>query len=242
MTLRIGMWSGPRNISTAMMRAWENRQDCTVWDEPLYGHYLHMSGIDHPGKAEIIADQGSDWRPIVEACITSAPEDAPVFYQKQMTHHLLDAMDWDWLGQLHNIFLIRNPEEVLASYRRVRATATLDDLGIVQQARIYDHVVGMQGEPMVLDAKDVLMNPEGALRTVCAALGINFDPNMLSWPAGKRASDGIWGPYWYDNVWQSTGFEGYRPRNVTTPPEYREIMDVCMAHYERLRGLRLDAS
>ena len=242
MTLRVAMWSGPRNISTAMMRAWENRADTTVWDEPLYGPYLHASGIDHPGKEDIIAAQGRDWRPVVEACINSTPDDSAVFYQKQMTHHLLDGMDWNWLAQLHNIFLIRDPEEVLASYRRTRPDATLEDLGIVQQVRIYDHVVAMHGEPMVLESKDVLLDPEGALRAVCAALGINFDNNMLAWPDGKRASDGVWGPYWYDAVWQSTGFAPYRRREVQTPPEYRDIMDTCMAHYERLHQLRLDPS
>jgi hypothetical protein len=238
---RIAMWSGPRNISTAMMRAWENRPDTCVWDEPLYGPYLHSTGIAHPGSEAIIADQGRDWRPLVERCVSDAPDGAAVFYQKQMTHHLLPSMDWDWLAALDNCFLIRSPEEVLASYRRTRPDATEDDLGIIRQAEIFDHVTRLQSPPLVIDAKDFLLDPRGMLELVCTVFGLEFDECMLSWPPGKRSSDGVWGPHWYDSVWASTGFERYRPRNVVTPPAYNSLLDTCMPHYERLHALRVRA-
>lgn len=236
---RIAMWSGPRNISTAMMRAWENRADTFVWDEPLYGPYLHTTGIQHPGQADIIAAQGPDWQPIVARCIDDAPDGSAVFYQKQMTHHLLPSMDWDWVAKLQNCLLIRSPEEVLASYRRTRPDATQEDLGIIRQAEIFNHVAALQGPPLVIDAKDVLLNPRAILTTICQSFEIEFDDAMLSWPAGKRESDGVWGPYWYDSVWTSTGFQAYSPRNVTTPPEYAALIDECMPHYERLYAERV---
>ncbi|MEM7404202.1 MAG: HAD family hydrolase [Pseudomonadota bacterium] len=238
--VRIAMWSGPRNISTAMMRAFENRQDCAVWDEPLYGPYLHLTGIPHPGADDIIADQGREWQPVADACVHHAPSGANVFYQKHMTHHLLPTMDWDWLRKLRNCFLIRDPEEVLASYRRTRPDVTEEDLGIVRQAEIYDYVCGFQSSaPPIVDAKDFLQAPEAYLRALCAHFDIEFTDRMLSWPAGRRDSDGVWGPYWYDAVWASTGFEAYRPRDVTTPPEYEALVARSIAHYDRLRARRL---
>ena len=183
--VRIAMWSGPRNISTAMMRAWGNRSDCTVWDEPLYGHYLFKTGIPHPGAKEIIAAQGSDWQSIVERCAGNPPGEKQVFYQKHMTLHLLPEIDRQWLSHLTNCFLIREPEAVIASYAAVREDVTLDDIGFVQQAELFDYVTRISGEiPLVIDSKEFLLDPESMLRGICNRLGLDFETSMLNWVTG----------------------------------------------------------
>jgi hypothetical protein len=190
--LRIAMWSGPRNISTAMMRAWENRDDCVVWDEPLYGYYLDASGVPHPGAAEIIADQGTDANAIIARCIGDVPGGKNIFYQKHMTLHLLPQLDRAWLASLVNCFLIREPEAVIASYAAVRSDATLDDIGFTQQAELFDYVRHLSGEtPLVIDSREFLLDPRAMLEVICARLDIEFIPTMLSWRKGARDSDGV---------------------------------------------------
>ena len=213
--VRIAMWSGPRNISTAMMRAWENRQDTVVWDEPLYGYYLKVSGSPHPGRDEVIADQGSDWQANVKRCIGPVPKAKKYFFQKHMTLHLLPSMERAWLKNLTNCFLIRQPDEVVASYAVRRPDLKLDDIGFWQQAELFDDLLKLTGEiAPVLDARDVLEHPETMLRKLCKKLNLEFDPAMLVWPAGPRQSDGVWGKYWYDSVWKSTGFAPYRKKQL----------------------------
>lgn len=239
---RIAMWSGPRNISTAMMRSWENRADTAVWDEPLYGVYLHATGSPHPGAAAVIAAQGSDWREVVARITGPVPDGKPVFYQKHMTHHLLPFIDRAWLGAVTNCFLIRDPREVLLSYRKRRETATLEDLGLPQQVEIFDWVVARNGAvPPVLDARDVLEDPERMLRLLCERLELAFTPRMLTWPAGPRASDGVWAPHWYDAVIRSTGFAPYRPRTAAVPAELEPVVAAGLPLYERLHAQRLGA-
>ncbi len=238
-TVNIAMWSGPRNISTAMMRAFENRADCVVSDEPLYGPYLHATGKAHPGAAEIIEVQGSDWRRIVERLV-APPATATVWYQKHMTHHLLDHMPLDWTASLANCFLLRDPAEVLASYRQRRGEFSAEDLGFPQQLRLFEAVCQRDGEvPAVLDSADVLRDPRGMLGRLCRHLGIDFDEAMLHWPAGPRDSDGVWGRYWYDAVWASTGFAPYRAREVDLADDARRIVDQCRPAYEALYRHRL---
>ncbi len=238
----IAMWSGPRNISTAMMRAWENRPDTTVWDEPLYASYLAHTGIDHPGRDAIIAAGEPDWRAVVARCLTPPDDGHAIFFQKHMTHHLLDEMDHDWLARVTNCFLIRDPREVIASYVRVRENPTLADVGVEQQARIVDHVQRVSGRlPIIVDSRDVLEAPRAMLEALCRALGVAFDPRMLSWPAGPRDSDGVWAPYWYHAVNESTGFAPYRPRNPELPAALEPIAARCTAHYQRLYAARLRA-
>lgn len=240
MSLRIAMWSGPRNISTAMMRAWENRGDCAVSDEPLYAAYLAMTGLDHPGRDAVIAAGETDWRRVVDALLGPAPNDAPIWYQKHMSHHLLPAMTVDWVLGLRNVFLIRDPTEVVASYLRSRATVTPDDIGLPQQGRLFDLLRERLGEtPPVIDAGDFLRAPEAHLRALCARLDIAFTPRMLAWPAGPRDSDGVWAPYWYDAVWKSTGFEPWRAREDRLAGEALAVADACRPVYERLRGFRI---
>ena len=238
--LRLAMWSGPRNISTALMRAWENREDCVVWDEPLYGYYLDATGIPHPGAAEVIADQGTDAKAIIAACIGEVPGGKPIFYQKHMTLHLLPELDRGWLESLANCFLIREPEAVVASYAAVRGELTLDDIGFVQQAELFDQVCAMSGTtPLVIDSREFLLDPETMLRLICQRLEVEFTPRMLSWPAGKRESDGVWGRYWYDSVWKSTGFAPWRERQYSLDDAAREIAARAQPYYDKLYRQRL---
>ena len=238
--LRIAMWSGPRNISTAMMRAWENRGDCAVWDEPLYGYYLDATGIPHPGAAEVIADQGIDAAAIIARCSGDTPEGKPIFYQKHMTLHLLPQLDRDWLAALVNCFLIREPEAVIASYAAVRGDVTLADIGFVQQAELFDQVRRMTGEiPIVIDSREFLLAPESMLRAICARLDIEFVSQMLSWPRGARASDGVWAKYWYDSVWNSTGFAPYQEKSYDLCARDQQIASKARPYYEDLYRYRL---
>lgn len=241
--LRIAMWSGPRNISTAMMRAWENREDCAVSDEPLYAAYLATTGIDHPGRDEVIAAGETDWRRVADALLGPVPGGKAIWYQKHMNHHLLADMDTDWVLALRNVLLIRDPSEVVASYIKSRATVTPDDIGLPQQGRLFDLLCDALGEaPIVIDAGDFLRAPEAHLRALCGRLGIAFTPRMLSWPAGPRDSDGVWAPYWYDAVWRSTGFEPWRPREDTLTGDALAAAEICRPIYERLREYRMMVS
>jgi hypothetical protein len=245
--LRVAMWSGPRNISTAMMRAWGNRADTMVVDEPLYAFYLARTGKKHPGAAEVIANGETDWRNVVAGLTTAVPPSRHkgrshigIFYQKQMTHHLLPEVGRDWLLGLTNCFLIRDPAEVIVSYLKKNEDPALEDLGFVQQAEIFAWVRERSATiPPVIDARDVLQDPERMLRLLCRAIGIEFDPAMLSWPPGLRETDGVWAKHWYGEVAKSTGFESYRPRRAEVPKRLREIEARCREFYERLHEERL---
>jgi hypothetical protein len=237
--LRIAMWSGPRNISTALMRAFENRTDTAVTDEPLYGHYLLNSGADHPGREEVIRAQETDWRKVTATLTGPVPEGKPIWYQKHMAHHLLPEVGRAWLDSLTSCFLIRDPRAVLASYVRTRARPTLEDLGLPQQVELFEQLQARTGRiPPVVDAADVLTDPGRMLGLLCQALGIPFSLRMLSWPAGRRPTDGVWAPHWYASVWRSTGFRPYRPP-APLPAEIRPLADACQPLYRRLHTHRL---
>jgi hypothetical protein len=231
--VRLAVWSGPRNISTALMRSWENRPDCRVVDEPLYAYYLAETGLDHPGREEVVAAGSTSW-PAVVADLT-APVDG-IYYQKHMTHHLIPQLPRDWIGALTNILLIRDPAEVVASYVRSRANVAAEDIGLVQQGELYDQ---LGGAAPVIDAADFLRDPEGYLRWLCAYLEVDFTPAMLRWPAGPRASDGVWAPYWYGAVRASTGFEPYRPRAVELRGAALEAAELSRPDYQRLHAVRV---
>ena len=238
--LRVAMWSGPRNISTAMMRAWENRPDTFVCDEPLYAHYLHHTGLPHPVADEIIASLETDWRKVVQGLTSDVPGGKRIFYQKQMTHHFLAHLDRAWLGRLTNCFLIRDPGEVITSYLRILPEPTLEDLGLPQQTEIFRWVRDHTGAvPPVLDAKDVLEDPESMLRSLCDAIGVDFTPRMLAWPPGPRSTDGIWTEHWYHNVKRSTGFAPYRPKGAPVPNRFRALHEACLEYYRELYEYRL---
>lgn len=238
--MRIAMWSGPRNISTAMMRAFENRPDIVVTDEPLYGHFLRTTGLDHPARDEVIAAQPGDWPEVVAALTGPVPEGKAIWYQKHMTHHLLPQIGREWLAEVSNCFLIRDPRLVLASYVKTRAAPTLEDLGLPQQVEIFERVRAQDGRvPPVLDAGDVLADPRRMLGLLCEAVGIPFSERMLAWPAGRRASDGVWAPYWYASVWRSTGFRPARPPAKPLADELRSIADGAAPFYRLLHAHRL---
>jgi hypothetical protein len=238
--LRIAMWSGPRNISTAMMRAWENRGDCAVSDEPLYAAYLAATGLDHPAREEVIAAGETDPAKVVASLLGPVPAGKPLWYQKHMSHHLLPGMAHDWIHALHNVLLIRDPVEVVASYVKSRATVTPDDIGLPQQAELFDELAERAGAaPLVIDAADFLRAPEAHLRALCAHLGIEFSERMLHWPAGPRDSDGVWAPHWYEAVWASTGFEPWHAREVRLGGEPARVAEACRPAYEKLFAHRL---
>ncbi len=242
MTVRVGMWSGPRNISTAMMRAWENRPDTVVVDEPFYAAYLARttgSRGDHPGREDVLAAQPTDPSEVVAGLAAPLPDGFAVQYVKHMTHHLLPEDDLSWARSLRNVLLIRTPDEVVASYLRSREVCEPEDIGILQQGRLLDEL-GPSGELVpVIDAADFLRDPESYLRWLCDWLGIGFTDRMLAWPSGPRDSDGVWAPHWYDAVWASTGFEPYRPRDVHLDAAGEAVATACRPAYERLHDARL---
>ena len=240
MTLRIAMWSGPRNISTALMRSWGNRGDTAVCDEPLYAHYLKVTGRDHPGAADIIASCEADWRKVAASLTEDAPEEKVVYYQKQMAHHLLPNIDRGWLGSLTNCFLIREPQEMLTSLMKIVPDLGVEDTGLPQQVEIFEWVEQRTGAiPPVLDSRDVLENPKRLLGLLCDALGVEFTDAMLSWPPGPRATDGVWAPHWYSEVEGSTGFRAYTPKNEAVPDHLREVHEECVGYYQKLYRHRL---
>jgi hypothetical protein len=240
--IRIAMWSGPRNISTAMMRAFENRPDCLVVDEPFYAAYLAATGLNHPMREEVLAAQPQDWRAAVEGL--EAVDGAPVVYEKHMTHHMLPLFGTEWMARRRNAFLIRDPAEVLASYMEKRGEVTLDDIGVVRQRELFDLVADRLGRaPPVVRGADVLDDPRGVLTRLCAALEIPFREEMLSWPAGRRDSDGVWAPAWYDAVERSTGFsEPEREAYPPLPADLQRLADQARPHYEALAAYRLSSA
>ncbi len=237
--LRIAMWSGPRNISTAMMRAWENRGDCAVSDEPLYAAFLNDTQLDHPGFDEVIAAGEPDYKKVTASLLGEAPEKKDIWYQKHMTHHLLPNYQRDWIPQLTNILLIRNPVEVVASYVKSRATVTPEDIGIPQQRKLYEEIIHATGTAVpIIDATDFLRAPEKYLKALCEYLQIEFTDRMLHWPAGRRASDGVWAPYWYAAVEASTGFEAWHARENTLSGDAADVAESCRADYVFLHEKR----
>jgi len=239
--VRIAMWSGPRNISTAMMRSWGNRPDTFVCDEPFYAHYLHATGRDHPGADEVVANGETDWRKVVALLTGDVPHGQRIFYQKQMTHHLLPEIDRTWLGSVTNCFLIRDPRDVIVSYTKKNNEPDLEDIGFVQQTEIFDWVREDTGAvPAVIDARDVLENPRRTLELLCNAVGVEFSEAMLSWPPGLRETDGIWAKHWYGEVATSTTFRRPAARDPGPVPErLRDIHDRCRECYDRLHEHRL---
>ena len=238
--VRIAMWSGPRSISTALMRAWDARADTIVVDEPFYAFYLEATGARHPGREEILEAQHTDWREVVAALTAPLPADASIHYQKHMAHHLLPEVDRGWMRSVRHAFLIRDPREVLLSFTRVVDQPRLRDTGLPQQVELLRWLrQRVDPQPPIMDARDVLSDPEGMLRRLCGALDVDFDPAMLSWEPGPRETDGVWARYWYAGVEQSTGFGPYRPRDGEVPEELRPLHDACVPLYRELHRLRI---
>lgn len=241
MSTSIAMWSGPRNISTAMMYSFGNRSDCEAWDEPFYAFSLRERGNDHPLKQEIMAHYDSRYENIVARCLAPPPSGKSLFYQKHMTHHMLPGFDRRWILQLTNAFLIRDPLRVLSSYARKWQEVSLRDIGIIEQWEIFKLVADALGSaPAVIDAEDVLNHPRAALLALCRALKIDFSEAMLSWPTGPKPFDGLWASHWYNAVHASSGFE--KPPKLDLAPlpaSLQKISDDAAPAYRRLRSHRL---
>jgi hypothetical protein len=234
------MWSGPRNISTAMMRAWGNRSDTFVCDEPLYAHYLKATGKEHPGADEIIRTGEKDAGTVTAWLTGPIPDGKSVFFQKHMTHHLLPGMDRTWLTQVTNCFLIRDPRDVLLSYAKIIGTATAMDTGISQQLDIFNWVSAHQpNAPPILDARDVQNKPRELLGLLCDCVGVPFEESMLSWEPGLRPTDGVWAKHWYKEVETSTSFRPYQAGAGRLPTNMNVVHEECLACYEKLHSLRL---
>jgi hypothetical protein len=237
--VRLAMWSGPRNISTAMMRAFENRSDTVVVDEPLYAAYLFRTGVDHPVREEVMASQPTDVATAVAELSAPLPPGRNVHYAKHMAHHVSRDMDLSWTLDFRNVLLIRDPVEVVASYVRARETCEPDDIGLPQQGWLLELWDDHGLEVPILDAGDFLRAPEAHLRRLCDWLGIPFTDRMLSWPPGPRPSDGVWAPHWYAAVWSSTGFQPWRPRQVTLSDHDAAVAEACRPIYEALHARRV---
>lgn len=229
----IAMWSGPRNISTAMMRAWENRSDCVVVDEPFYANFLEHTGIDHPMRDRILAHHEANLEKAIEQ-VRQQPASG-VFYQKHISTHMLEHIPLDWLGEVENVFLIRDPRYMVASYTAKRDETTAADLGYTQLESLFNVACALPGPaPMIIDSRRFLEKPEIYLNHICTQLNIDFEKSMLSWPAGTRSSDGIWHEHWYDSVKASTGFGAPRTALPDLDAAQQTLADACMPHFEAL--------
>jgi hypothetical protein len=236
------MWSGPRNISTALMRSWGSRSDTFVCDEPFYAYYLLETGIDHPGRDEILAAHETDWRKVAAWLTGEIPEGKSIFYQKHMAHHMLPGIDRGWLNRVTHAFLIRDPGEMLASLVKVTPRIQIEDTGLPQQWELFELVRASTGEtPAVLDARDVLQDPRDLLERLCSRVGVPFDDAMLEWEAGPRRTDGVWARHWYDAVERSTGFEAYTPKSERLTESLKPVHEACRIYYDRLYAHRLAA-
>jgi len=235
------MWSGPRNVSTALMRSFASRADTAVCDEPLYAHYLAQTGLAHPLAQQVMESQPSDWRAVAEQLTGPVPHGRAVFYQKHMAHHLLDGVGRQWLGGLSHAFLIRRPDEMLASLVRVTPEPELADTGLPQQVALFDELRTAGTSPAVLDGAELLADPPGLLAALCARLDIAWDPAMLRWEPGIHATDGVWAPAWYDAVAASTCFASPRPRQPALNPHLTALHRRCLPLYEHLAAHRLTA-
>ncbi len=239
--VRIAMWSGPRNISTAMMRSWEARGDCAVIDEPLYARYLNLTGAPHPGRDEVIASHESELSRVVATLLGPVPGGKAVYYQKHMAHHLLPGDDTAWVASLTNVFLIRDPRAMLISLSRVTPNPGVRDTGLPQQLALFESERQRRGAtPPVIDSSDVLRDPARMLTTLCGAAGVEYTPKMLSWPAGPRTTDGVWAKHWYAAVERSTGFEPAREADEPLPERLRDVYEECVSIYRNLHTARVE--
>jgi sulfotransferase family protein len=238
MTLRINCWSGPRNVSTALMRSFSQRGDARVVDEPLYGHYLATTDAPHPARDELVDELETDAR-VTIAEVILGPCDRPVLFMKQMVHHLTPDLDLDFLDGCTNVLLIRDPADVIASLVQQLPHPTMRDVGLQRQVTLFEDLRARGQDPPVLDSRLLLVDPEHVLRELCARLGIAWEPAMLSWPAGRHEEDGPWGRFWYESLWRSTGFAPYRPRTTEVPDSCRALLAECRSCYEELAGFAI---
>lgn len=239
MTRRIAMWSGPRNISTAMMRSWENRADTRVVDEPFYACYLAATRSPHPCFDEVLASQSQDYHTVATQ-LSEGPCDSAFFYQKHMTHHMPNELNLDWTANMQHCFLIRDPAQVVNSYTNSRGVCSSEDIGIIRQAQLYRDISQISGQEIpVLDSNDVLKDPKQMLGKLCEVLSVPIDEDMLHWPTGRRDTDGVWASHWYHSVEKSTGFAPYQKKEIALTNEQLQVVDEVMPSYELLARHKL---
>lgn len=240
MSMAICMWSGPRNLSTAMMRSFGSRDDCAVWDEPFFAPFLKVSGKAHPGREETLARHETDPDMVAAGCAAEAPGGQAFYFQKHMPHHMLDGFPLEWAKDAKHFFLIRDPRRVIASYIKGRGAFTIEDLGYRPQVRLMDRIAELTGSiPPIVDCDDILRAPEAVLTVLCERLGMPFDAQMLKWDAGPRDTDGAWAPYWYGSVERSTGFTDPPSAFPDVPEEHAEVLAECQVDYDKMHRLRL---
>ena len=237
--MRIAMWSGPRNLSTAMMYSFGNREDFAVVDEPFYAAYLAATGLDHPMRDQILASQSQDAAAVAEALIGSIPGEKSHFYQKHMTQHMIPEVPRDWMGEVTNVFLLRHPARVVASFSAKYDAPTLSDIGFSQQTELYEQIVASGDVPVIIDSADIRRNPEDMLRKLCDRLDLAWDPAMLSWKKGGHPDDGVWAAHWYGAVHDSTGFAGPEGALPELDGALARLTEEAMPHYEKLYVHRL---
>lgn len=234
--MRIAMWSGPRNLSTAMMYAFAARGDCAVWDEPFYAAYLKLTGLPHPMADRIIDAHDDDPMRVGAACAGPIPGDKPHFYMKHMAHHMIDGVPLDWADGCVHGHLIRHPARVIASYAAKRENPTLQDIGFIQQQSLFERLGGV-----VIDSHDIRADPGAMLQALCAEIGLNWTPGMLHWPAGGHGDDGIWGAHWYGSAHKSTGFAGGEGPLPDLGDRYQALCDAALPAYRTMQGHALKA-
>ncbi len=230
---RINLWSGPRNVSTAVMYAFRERSDTSVVDEPLYAHYLCRAGVEHPALQDVIRSQDTDGESVVRTLLLG-PAETPVRFFKHMAHHLIE-LDTSFLGQMENILLTRDPRQMLLSLINQVPNPTVEGTGLPMQVSMLDRILESGDSPIVIESKRLLLDPEGVLTTVCKRLGLDWDPAMLSWDEGPKPEDGVWAPHWYDNVHRSTGFAAYREKDEPVPAHLQPLLTECLPLFERLK-------
>tara|TARA_A100001011_G_scaffold87598_1_gene92011 strand:- start:39 stop:773 length:735 start_codon:yes stop_codon:yes gene_type:complete len=237
---RIAMWSGPRNISTAMMRSFENRKDTIVIDEPFYAYYLKKSDLVHPGKDQILKSQNNNWHEVVEQITSELPDGATIYYQKHMAHHIFPNNDIGWVKSFKNCFLIRHPKEVIISYSKKNKIKNASDLGFIQQVQLFKKIKNITGTtPAIFDSMDILLDPKVLLKKLCKYLEIEFSNKMLKWPKGIRDTDGVWASHWYKNVINSDGFKPYNKRNENLNINQIKLFEESMDHYNYLSSFKI---
>lgn len=237
---QIAMWSGPRNLSTAMMYAFGARADCAVWDEPYYAAYLSETGLNHPMRDEILAEWPNDPTQIANKLLGDIPSGKQVFYQKHMTQHMVPAFDRSWMENVTNVFLIRHPARVIASYHAKRESPTLGDIGFREQAELFDQISQHLGHaPIVIDSADIRENPKEMLQALCAAIDLPFEPSMLSWPKGGHPDDGPWAKHWYPAVWNSTGFAGSEGVLPDIDDSLKHVLADALPYFEHLERVKI---
>jgi len=237
--MKIAMWSGPRNLSTAMMYSFGNRTDCAVVDEPFYAAYLALSGLDHPLGAEILASQSQDPQAVAASLVGINPDDKSHFYQKHMTHHMIPGVPRDWMRDVVNVFLIRHPARVAASYAIKRENPSLEDLGFRQQSELFDLVESWGQTPIVIDSHDIRDDPKAMVEKLCTAINLQFEDNMLSWPEGGHKDDGAWASHWYGSVWNSSGFAGAEGPLPKLSKNLEAVVQQALPHYEKMQANKL---